>query len=119
MWEVIQTNTFYQWFVKRDKNAQEEIREKVRVLEEYGPRLGRPYVDTVSESKFKNMKELRVQSKGQPLRVFFAFDPRRKAVLLVGGNKRNYKKFYKKMIFKADALFNEYLEDQKNESQKT
>lgn len=58
------------------------------------------------------MKELRVQSKGRPFRIFFAFDPERQAVFLIGGNKQGDKRFYKRMIAKADDLYDEYLEDQ-------
>ena len=81
------------------------------VLKELGPNLGRPYVDTINGSKFKNMKELRVQCKNRPFRIFFAFDPKRNAILLVGGNKANKKRFYEEMIPLADHLFKKYLED--------
>lgn len=60
------------------------------------------------------MKELRVQSKGRPLRIFFAFDPARKAVLLIGGNKKGDKRFYKTMVPLAYSLFSQYLEDVKD-----
>ena len=93
-------------------SAQADIVEAAQVLKTYGPQLGRPHVDTVYDSRHSNMKELRVQSKGRPLRIFFAFDPNRQAVLLVGGNKQGDKRFYKRMIAKADDLYDEYLEDQ-------
>jgi hypothetical protein len=57
------------------------------------------------------MKELRVQSEGRPFRIFFAFDPSRNALLLIGGNKEGNKRFYKEMIPIADKLFDEYLEE--------
>lgn len=76
MWNVIAAPEFTAWFDEIDEDAQVDIREKLRVPEEFGPRLGRPLVDTIKESRHPNMKELRVQSNGRPFRVFFAFDPR-------------------------------------------
>ncbi|MDP1142649.1 type II toxin-antitoxin system RelE/ParE family toxin, partial [Klebsiella pneumoniae] len=65
------------------------------VLRERGPSLPRPYADTVYGSMYSNMKELRIQSKGKPLRAFFAFDPRRNGIVLCAGNKAlNEKRFY-------------------------
>ena len=74
--------------------------------------LPRQYADTVSNSKFTNMRELRPQSKGRPLRVFYAFDPRRRAILLIGANKKGEsdKRFYARMIPMADELYAEHLE---------
>lgn len=68
-----------------------------------------PYVDTVEQSRYKNMKELRIQFKKHVFRVFFAFNPKRKAILLIGGDKRGNKKFYEKMIPLADKIFTRYL----------
>jgi hypothetical protein len=72
---------------------------------------GRPHVDTVSASEFRNMKELRTQSSGAPLRTFFAFDPRRKAILLIGGDKTGDQRFYEKMIPLADKLYIQHLKE--------
>ena len=66
---------------------------------------------TVKNSNYRNMKELRVQSQKRPFRVFFAFDPKRNAVLLIGGNKSGKKRFYEDMIPMADELFKKYLEN--------
>lgn len=84
------------------------------VLSTHGPSLGRPRVDTINNSKHKNMKELRVQSSGNPYRIFFAFDSKRRAILLIGGNKRGDKRFYEKYIPIADKILTEYLEDISN-----
>lgn len=111
MWEVLQTDIFSEWFESLDLPARESIYEKMLVLKKLGPSLGRPYVDTINCSKYKNMKELRIQSKNRPFRIFFAFDPKRNAILLVGGNKAGKKKFYEEMIPLADQLFTKYLED--------
>jgi hypothetical protein len=77
----------------------------VIALEDQGPHLARPYGDTVSGSRFPNMKELRVQHGGDPWRVLFAFDARRRAVLLLGGNKRGDARWYRKHLPVADARF--------------
>lgn len=71
--------------------------------------LGRPYADTVKGSRHANMKELRTQSLGRPLRTFFAFDPRRAAILLIGGDKTGDKRFYDRMIPVADRLYDEHV----------
>ena len=87
----------------------------VELLELHGPQLGRPHVDTVKGSKHTNMKELRTQSSGKPLRTFFAFDPRRSAILLIGGDKTGDKRFYDRMVPIADDLYDVYLEEIRKE----
>lgn len=111
MWKITETSTFREWFAELDVDALADIVEAAQVLKSYGPQLGRPHVDTVYESRHSNMKELRVQSTGRPFRIFFAFDPTRQAVFLIGGNKKGDKRFYKRMIAKSDDLYDEYLED--------
>jgi hypothetical protein len=74
-----------------------------------GPLLGRPYVDTLKGSKYPNLKELRVQYKGEPWRILFAFDPIRQAIVLVGGNKTGDKRWYEKNIPIAETRFTEHL----------
>jgi hypothetical protein len=75
----------------------------------YGPKLSRPYADTVKGSKFKNMKELRIQYSGRPIRAFFAFDPERQAIVLCAGDKSGDKRFYETMIRVADDEFSTHL----------
>lgn len=111
MWNVVSAPEFVGWFESVDLEAKTDIRRKVKVLEEFGPRLGRPLADSIKNSRHSNLKELRVQSNGRPFRIFFAFDPRRNAVLLIGGDKTGDKGFYDKMIPRADAIFDKYLED--------
>ena len=78
--------------------------------------LPRPYADTVNGSAYSNMKELRVQSKGDPIRAFFAFDPNRKGILLCAGNKTgDEKRFYKVMIPIADREFEQHLNNRDKE----
>ena len=118
MWDIRQTPEFGKWFrnaSELDKVAREDIYAVIRVLQEIGPQLGRPYVDSLSGSRHSNMKELRIQSKGRPFRIFFAFDPGRHAVLLIGGNKSNDTRFYRRMIPVADDIYNQYLADLEEE----
>lgn len=91
--------------------VQEAIAARVLLLEKFGPNLGRPYADTLSGSKFKNMKELRCSVNNGEWRVAFAFDTERNAILLVAGNKLgvNQKRFYKRLIGKADERFEQHL----------
>ena len=84
----------------------------ILVLEQFGPALGSPYVDSLKGTeKVKNLKELRVQHKGKPFRVFFAFDPLRQAVMLCGGDKTGDKQFYKTVIPVAEREFLSYLQE--------
>ena len=74
----------------------------MEVLKTLGPNLGRPRVDHIKGSKHQNMKELRIQFKGDPVRVLFAFDPKRQAVLLLGGTKTGDKDWYRRNVPLAD-----------------
>lgn len=109
MWEIERTDEIAEWISSLDDDAKESIFRDLLILKAIGPSLGRPYVDTVKNSKFTNMKELRVQSKLKVLRLFFAFDPERKAILLIGGDKKGDKRFYEKMIAVADALYEKHV----------
>ena len=111
MWKVSTTELFDAWFAEMDAEAQAEIIAKVELLKIFGPRLGRPHADTLSGSKHANLKELRAATATKALRVAFAFDPERKAVLLVAGNKAGVgeKRFYKQLIAAADALWDAHL----------
>ncbi len=93
------------------------LQEEIEFLEAVGPQLGRPQVDTLNASKYSNMKELRFDADKGVWRVAFAFDPYRKAILLVGGNKvgANQKRFYKQLIKTADERFSDHLEQLEKE----
>jgi hypothetical protein len=95
MWTVITTDLFNQWLEQQDEPTQEKVLAALVVLQQQGPSLGRPLVDTVYESKFTNMKELRVQHRGRPLRAFFAFDPLRQAIVLCIADKGGKSVFIK------------------------
>ena len=115
MWKVEYTDEFEQWWGTLSQQQQDDLSDSVGLLEQLGPQLSRPYADTVEGSKHSNMKELRTQSKGNPLRTLFAFDPRRCAILLIGGDKTGDKRFYEKMIPLADRLYEEHLKELKDE----
>jgi hypothetical protein len=115
MWEVEYTDEFGAWWETLPEEVQDSIARDVEVLRAIGPGLGRPRVDSVKGSRFSNMKELRTQQGGEPYRTLFAFDPRRCAILLIGGNKTGDRRFYERMIPIADKLYETYLEELKKE----
>jgi len=115
MWTVEFTDEFGKWWETLTPSQQDTIDRAVGVLRECGPSLGRPQVDTLKGSRHANLKELRGQHRGSPLRVFFAFDPRRTAILLIGGDKTGDSRFYDRMIPLADALYDQYLKELRKE----
>jgi hypothetical protein len=114
-WEVEYTDEFELWWTSLTEAEQADLNASVELLELHGPQLGRPHVDKIKGSKHINMKELRTQSSGKPLRTFFAFDPRRTAILLLGGDKTGDDRFYDRMVPIADKLYDAYLEELENE----
>jgi len=114
-WNIIFDPDFRIWFYQQEQGFQNEAFAVLGILAEFGPGLGRPRVDTLEGSGFSNMKELRIQHQGEPWRILFAFDPKRQAILLVGGNKAGNKKWYKENIPIADKRYREYLETLKEE----
>ena len=98
-------------------DVQTEILALSLVLEEFGPQLGRPRDDTLNGSRHANMKELRFSAADGEWRVAFAFDPRRRAILLVAGDKSggSEKRFYRELVRKADERFNAHLARLKKE----
>ena len=110
MWTVKTTSLFDVWFDEQDEATQEKVLAGLLALAQGGPSVGRPLVDTIKGSRFTNLKELRVQHQGDPLRAFFAFDPLRQAIVLCAGNKGgNDKRFYKEMFPVAEAEYAKHL----------
>lgn len=107
--EVEFTDEFGAWWNTLTPTEQDSVDFAVQLLESKGPMLGRPYADTLKGSKYPNLKELRTQSDGSPLRILFAFDPRRVALLLVGGNKSGNPRFYEESIATAESLYTQHL----------
>ena len=101
-------------FAALDELVQTELAAHVELLRIFGPRLGRPRADTLKGSAHANMKELRFDAGGGVWRVAYAFDPPRRAVLLVGGDKSGVaqRRFYAALIRKADRRYAAYLEEQ-------
>ena len=108
-WKVLFDEDFEEWFGEQKDDLQNEILGHSKLLATYGPMLGRPPVESIKGSRFPNMKELRIQWRGQPWRILFAFDPKRRSILLVGGNKQGDKRWYDKNIPIADARFERHL----------
>ncbi|WP_416361191.1 type II toxin-antitoxin system RelE/ParE family toxin [Kosakonia pseudosacchari] len=110
MWRITMTQTFEKWFDALGDNDRASVLAALMVLRVKGPQLPRPYADTVKGSRYNNMKELRIQSRGEPFRVFYAFDPQRVGILLCAGNKAsNEKRFYDVMIQIADRELTRHL----------
>ncbi len=99
------------WLESLDMDSHDHVLAAMDALSIEGPALGRPLVDTIHGSRFANMKELRPGSAGESeLRVLFAFDPRRRAIMLVGGDKRGqWNSWYRVNIARADQLFRDHL----------
>lgn len=113
-WEVEYTDEFGTWWDGLGEKEQESILAAVEFLEERGPALGRPFVDSIKGSRHKNMKELIPM--GGHIRILFAFDPRRRAILLIGGNKADrWNEWYREMVPVADDLYAEHLRQLREE----
>lgn len=110
-WDVEFHDLFVPEFGALAEAVQDELLAHVAVLEVYGPRLGRPRVDTLHGARFANMKELRFDSADGVWRFAFAFDPARRAIILCGGDKSgvSLKRFYRGLIARADARFASHL----------
>jgi len=118
-WEI-DTDLIEDWLLSLDENTYVQVRAALQVLSDDGPRLGRPLVDTVSSSRHKNMKELRPGSSGRSeVRILFAFDPNRHAIMLIAGDKAGkWDRWYAQAVPAADELLDTHLNDIKK-SEKT
>jgi hypothetical protein len=114
-WNVEHTDEFAEWYHDLSEAQQDDLTAIALLLMEQGPQLPFPYSSGIKGSKHAHMRELRVQSRGRPLRVFYAFDPRRSAILLIGGDKTGDERFYQRMIPIADTLYDVYLEEIRKE----
>src|SRR5215813_15505011 len=119
-WAVEMADEFAREVDTLPEDVQTEIYALSRLLEEFGPQLKRPHVDTLNDSSHANMKELRFSAANGEWRVAFAFDPKRKAILLVAGDKSggSEKRFYKQLIAKADDRFDAHLARLKKKERK-
>jgi hypothetical protein len=110
-WSVEFTDEFEAWWDSLTMEEQEDVRASVNVLRQCGPSLGRPHVDSVAGSGYPNMKELRTQHSGRPYRTLFAFDPRRVAILLIGGDKTGNNRWYEEFVPLADKIYAGHLKE--------
>ncbi len=114
-WEVEYTDEFGEWWETLTEGQREDVDAHVRQLERRGPMLPFPYSSGITGSRHSHLRELRVQSGGRPLRIFYAFDPRRAAILLIGGDKTGDGCFYERYVALADHLYDVHLEELERE----
>jgi hypothetical protein len=119
-WEVIFCGDFEPEFDALPEDVQDELLAHAKLLQQFGPQLGRPRADTLKGSRHSNMKELRFDAANGVWRAAFAFDPNRSAILLACGDKSggSEKRFYRQLIEKADARFDAHLMRVRQEKEK-
>ena len=119
-WEVDLHDDFVREYRELSKDVQDELLANIELLEQFGPQLGRPRADTLNDSRHANLKELRFDAADGVWRVAFAFDPKRKAILLAAGNKSGVseKRFYRQLIDTADVRFDAHLAKIKERKEK-
>lgn len=110
-WEVEYTDEFETWWITLSEDVQDSIDVVVGLLENKGPKLPFPYSSGIQQSKHSHLRELRIQYRGEPYRILYAFDPRRVAILLLGGNKGGDDRWYVESIPKADKLYDDHLKE--------
>lgn len=110
IWEVEYTDEFGEWWDELDESERESVRASVKLLREFGPNLRFPHSSGINGSKHSHMRELRIQHRGKPYRTLYAFDPRRCAILLIGGDKTGDDRWYIDNIPAADVLYDEHLQ---------
>ena len=114
-WEVEYTNEFEDWWHTLSEDEQISLSASVQLLEERGPQLPFPYSSGINGSRHSHMRELRTQHDGRPYRTLYAFDPRRTAILLIGGDKTGNDRWYDQTVHVADGLYDEHLRQLKQE----
>jgi hypothetical protein len=114
-WTVLLDPDFEAWLRTQDAPLRQSIAAHAKLLQTVGPSLGRPYADTLKGASLPNLKELRVQHQGEPWRVLFVFDPKRRAVLLVGGNKQGDRRWYRTAIRLAEQRYQRHLATLEND----
>ena len=117
-WNVEYTDEFGKWWDTLAESEQESVDASVRLLENMGPRLPFPHGSGVKKSRQGHMRELRIQHAGKPYRVLYAFDPRRVAILLIGGTKVGTDRWYDENIPIADRLYDQHLKELESEARK-
>jgi hypothetical protein len=113
-WDVEYTDEFEAWWVGLNEEEQIDIDAVVGLLEEKGPHLPFPYSSDIKGAKYSAIRELRVQHKGKPYRILYAIDPRRAAILLIGGRKTGGTRWYKKYVPLAEKIYEDHLKSLEN-----
>jgi hypothetical protein len=114
-WEVEFTGEFEQWWDSLSAGEQDSVDFTVGLLREAGPVLRMPHSSGVETSRHSHMRELRIQHEGRPYLVLYAFDPRRAALLLIGGDKTGNNRWYEDYVPLADSIYEKHLKDLENE----
>lgn len=114
-WEVEYTDEFGAWWQGLSAAEQESVDTSVQLLEARGPQLGYPHSSGIARSRHARMRELRVQHRGRPYRILYAFDPRRTAILLIGGDKTGSDRWYDEHVPLAERLYDDHLAALKKE----
>jgi hypothetical protein len=110
-WDIEGTDEFGEWFGALSEDEQEDVIAKVDLLVEFGPDLPFPHSSGIESSRHARMRELRIQHRGRPIRVLYAFDPRRTGILLLGGDKTGDDRWYDVNVPVADRLYDEYMHE--------
>lgn len=111
MWKILLTSEFEEWFANLNDIQKTDLIASLALLREFGPMLKRPHSDSIKGSRINNLKELRTQSQGQPLRSFYCFDKNQIGIVFCGGNKKGKDKiFYNQMIHLAEKLHDQYID---------
>jgi len=114
-WDVEYTDEFERWWETLSEDEQISIAASVQLVEERGSSLGFPHSTSINSSKHGHMRELRIQHAGRPFRTLYAFDPRRMAILLIGGDKTGDDRWYDVTVPIADRLYDAHIEELKRE----
>jgi hypothetical protein len=117
--EIEVTDEFRLWWGELGVDEQDAVARSIRLLEERGIALGHPHTSQVKGSKHGHMRELRVQHRGRPFRVLYAFNPERTALLLIGGEKTGDDRFYELYVPMADAIYDQHLAELEIEKKRT
>jgi hypothetical protein len=112
------TDEFGTWWNTLTEDQQDDVAYSVGLLTELGPALGFPHSSKIRGSLHSGMRELRTQSGGKPLRTLYAFDPRRTAILLIGGDKTGADRWYEEFVRIADRLYQEHLDELRKEGKR-
>lgn len=110
IWDIEYTDEFGGWWGTLSEAEQESLAASVQLLEARGPNLGFPHSSGIKGSRHSHMRELRTQHQGRPYRTLYAFDPRRSAILLIGGDKTGDERWYDVQVPVADRLYDEHLQ---------